>query len=135
MNYKNNEFTIMTKNYTKTAGVALRNEFERRGENKIILDEVGERCYGRKFINTKYEHYIRTEIHYNQEDEILSLEVYFESNNNKEYVTTVKKQKMDEKYFAAVEFNRILDEWDIQVINISGKHLFIIWVFTKINGS
>ena len=64
---KNNELTFLTENYRKMAGVALRNEFERTNKNYIVLDEVGERCYGNKFINTKYEYYNRTEIHYDEE--------------------------------------------------------------------
>lgn len=126
MNYKNNELTFMTENYRKMAGVALRNEFERMGKNYIVLDEVGNRNYGNEFIDTKYETYNRTEIHYDKENRILSLEVYYNSNNGQEYLTTIKKEKMNEKYFAAVEFNRILNEWNIKVIEISGKHLFII---------
>ena len=123
---ENNELTFLTENYRKKAGVALRNTFERTNKNCIVLDEVGERCYGNKFINTKYERYNRTEIHFDEEYRILSLEVYFDGNNGKEYVTTAKKEKVDEKHFVAVEFNRILDEWGVSVINISGKHLFII---------
>jgi hypothetical protein len=116
----------LTENYREKAGVALRNEFEWTGKNYIVLDEVGERCYGNKFINTKYEYYKRTEIHFDEEGQTLTLEVYFDGKNGKEYVSTVKKEKMDEKYFAAVEFNRILNEWGVRVINISGKRWFII---------
>lgn len=126
-NNENNELKFLTENYRKMAGVALRNEFEWTGKNYIVLDEVGERCYGNKFINTKYESYNRTEIHFDEESQVLSLEVYFCNNGKeKEYVTTVRKNKLNEKYFAAVEFNRILNEWGVRVINISGKHFFII---------
>lgn len=130
MNKKNiNEFNITTANYYDKAGILLRN-FWRYKNKELKLDLVDGSITSYVNDNEEYRHTI---LKHNEEKNEITLSVWFyrkwKSNyiNDDLYGRVIKKFKIDESKFISCNYQKMLNEFGIKVIELETSLLFVIY--------